>query len=759
MATGVLWQAEDGKRIQRSSKTGQLEIKESSGTTRPADPVADAAAIKDFEQNYEAKYGGSEKMDASLGTETYPVASQPGVPSAPTFSNKQASSGNSTSGSWVKQSDLFDTWSHNGYTRQELPFMFEVWNPQTNTVEFEAVLPLNPESYRMMYTPRATTTLTQGGVYEDIIGQAPPKFTLAGVFGVVGTTLVGAGKSLNKSGHTGMYLYHEIEKALLEFYERFGSYTMDGNENKNRVDMKTPIELRFYNFCDQEYWQVQINQFSLQRSLQRRHLYQYDIQMTGVKRLLENKEDNILDAMSDTIPSAEGMATRLDAWDEFMKKMHGSINEITGPLQTATAAMKKVTGEINRIKGMMWQISDAVADFKNGVTALIEAPFSLVKTALDVATSINNSVSDIAKLPHEFVNDIRETKRLLQRYAKQPNVFALPTSKTSSAAATDQEKNTEKPEITTITLSDAAKTKTGTISLGIPEETIFSANMELLSPVASRAKKISDGETLEDIAITNNVSWQQIALLNNIEYPYIANTDMQTLTPAKAISTTNIIINTGDTSVPLSVIQANVGDILTFDAGKTTYSVKEVFGETITLEEPISEQINPGATVTVHDKKLSVLRPGDQILLPGSGANINISKTTSDIESKLFGIDEYLNEQGQNKVDIGRDILTVSGYANLEMQLRHRIMTTKGELSGLGHPEYGSLVPTFIGKANTPVWQERIMVECMVAVMADPRVSKITNSTFTIEGTAVYFTADVRPINQMQPIQINIPIV
>lgn len=758
MATGVLWQSEDGKRIQRSSKTGQLEIKESSGTTRPADPTTDAAAIKDYEQNYEAKYGGAEKVDASLGTETYPVASQPGVPSASSFSNKQASSGNSTSGSWVKQNDLFDVWTHNDYSRQELPFMFEVWNPQTNKIEFQAVLPLNPESYRMVYTPRATTTLTQGGIYEDIIGQAPPKFTMSGVFGVVGTTLVGAGKSLDNSGHTGMYLYHEIEKALLEFYERFGSSTMDGNENKKRVDMKTPIELRFYNFCDQEYWQVQINQFSLQRSLQRRHLYQYDIQMTGVKRLLENREDDIMGSMSN-IPAANETEEKLGMWDKFIKNLQGSVNEITGPMKTATAAMAKVTAEVDKLKGVMGQISGAVANFKNGATDLVHTPANLIKTALEATKSINQSVVDIANLPHEFINDMRETQRLLQTYYSNRNLFSSPLiATTTSAPATAQESAITKQEIMSINLTNAVKEKTGVITMDIPEETIFADGIENTILVASRTQNISDGDSLQSIAQANGVNWKQVASLNGIEYPYIVRSAYETLTEAIATATTASLIYKGSTTIPSSVVPVTAGNVITFDQGETVYSVKSVTDGMIVLEEPIEAIIPLGTIVTAHRKKLAVLMHGDQILIPGTGRNINIGEADNDVAAKLYGIDEYLDGAGQNVPDINGDVSSISGMSNLEMQLKHRITTQRGELAELGHPSYGSLVPTFIGKANSPVWQERIMVECMIAVMADPRVASISNSRFEIDNDSVFFTADVQPINQMQPLQISIPI-
>ena len=746
----------------------------------------DAKAVTDKESNRQKAQADAVSDNQTAQPSVEPTAkpedvkaseSPPPTATSSTKKSQPAKSGE-PKGSWTKQSSLFDGkisgWSGNG-DRRELPFMFEVWNPankDAEKMEYQEVLPFNPESYRMVYTPRANTTLTQGGIYEDNIGIAPPKFIIKGVFGVVGTTVVGAAKSLLKEGHTGMYLYHELEKNLLEFYERFGTSKLDGTKQDKPADLKQPMELRFFNFCDQEYWLVQINQFTLEENIQRRHLYQYDIQMTGLKRLvgglseadafIKTKEAGVT---RERIADASKAAADVSAWDSFMQSLQGGVSAITGPLQKAQAAMSKVMGEVNKLKGMMNQISGAVAGFKNGLTSLVHAPFDLVQTALETVRSINKSATDIANLPHEFVHDMREVQRLLQNYSKRPELFSTPVTTTSTSEPTTAESDRRKStgadrlqEVSTVILSEKITAKTGAIIMDIPEETIFAPDIEQISTVVSKVQNITDSDTIQSIAAANGVDWKQVATLNNIEYPYIAKNAMETMTPTLSTASVPYQIEAGSTTIPESVIAAKAGEVLAVDQGQTQVVVSKVENGTIYLEEPLP-QIAADTQITRHAKQLAVLRTGDRVMIPGQTGTsvINIGNDSEDIETKIFGIDEYLID-GRNTVDSDGDIATIKGVANLEMQLMHRITTVRGELAGLGHPEYGSLVPTFIGKISSPVWQERIMVECMMAVMADPRIQSVFNARMVVDNTAILFTADVLPINKMQPLQISVPV-
>lgn len=73
----------------------------------------------------------------------------------------------------------------------------------------------------------------------------------------------------------------------------------------------------------------------------------------------------------------------------------------------------------------------------------------------------------------------------------------------------------------------------------------------------------------------------------------------------------------------------------------------------------------------------------------------------------------------------GRDVATVSGVAAAEQLLVNRLMTGRGELAPLGHPEYGSRHHDYVGEPN--VERTRLLVKLAVleALGAEPRVDRV----------------------------------
>lgn len=349
---------------------------------------------------------------------TQPVQPPVEVPSVGTYLT--------TKGSWNLQR------ADKSVKRQSIPFLFEI--QEAGVPVWSAVLPINPESYRMTYQPRANLTLTQGGAFEDNIGIAPPKINISGVFGLVGTKnkidgkIIGAkGYSLDGKEATGWEIYKNIESSLLQMYERYGRYRLDAEENSGKDLISTGKEpkLCFFNFSDYEFWEVQINQFILNRNTQRRFLYQYDIQMTCLKRIKETSQISavakIWNAKLKTLADCTSAADKIGAWDSLMKSGGSFANNLQSG--NVMGAIKDVQSGVSTLKSTMRTISTSVADFKNGVTDLVHAPLALVKSAKETADSVMRSSRSITNLPHEFVNDMRQTQRILNSYTTKPNLF------------------------------------------------------------------------------------------------------------------------------------------------------------------------------------------------------------------------------------------------------------------------------------------------------------------------------------------------
>lgn len=97
------------------------------------------------------------------------------------------------------------------------------------------------------------------------------------------------------------------------------------------------------------------------------------------------------------------------------------------------------------------------------------------------------------------------------------------------------------------------------------------------------------------------------------------------------------------------------------------------------------------------------------------------------------------NLERQNDRDRGRDLSTVqrpetgrgidletlSGLDNLKQALLLRFLTPVGEMTPLGHPNYGSRLFELIGELNTPTNRNRAKMFVLQALAAEPRVQQV----------------------------------
>lgn len=70
-----------------------------------------------------------------------------------------------------------------------------------------------------------------------------------------------------------------------------------------------------------------------------------------------------------------------------------------------------------------------------------------------------------------------------------------------------------------------------------------------------------------------------------------------------------------------------------------------------------------------------------------------------------------------------------SGEMNLAQAIMHRLRTAKGELSELGHPEYGSTILDFVGLPNNWVTRERLRLAISDAIRQERRVKETKSVT------------------------------
>jgi phage baseplate assembly protein W len=72
-----------------------------------------------------------------------------------------------------------------------------------------------------------------------------------------------------------------------------------------------------------------------------------------------------------------------------------------------------------------------------------------------------------------------------------------------------------------------------------------------------------------------------------------------------------------------------------------------------------------------------------------------------------------------------RDLAVSSGVDNLRQAVEIRLLTPKGELAALGHPDYGSRLPDLIGEPNTETNRNLARLYVIEALKQERRIQKI----------------------------------
>ena len=95
---------------------------------------------------------------------------------------------------------------------------------------------------------------------------------------------------------------------------------------------------------------------------------------------------------------------------------------------------------------------------------------------------------------------------------------------------------------------------------------------------------------------------------------------------------------------------------------------------------------------------------------------------------KVLGVDLKLkgDELGLDlSVKLSGDLELVEGGYNLAQAIINRLMTRRGELAELGHPNYGSTLYQLIGEPNNERTRELIKMAVKECVVQDPRVKEL----------------------------------
>lgn len=150
---------------------------------------------------------------------------------------------------------------------------------------------LNPEEYSQTEASRSTVTQTLGGAWIDAFGAGLVEITFSGTTGF---------KNGTDNPADGFEKFKELRDTLRSVY------------NDVKAGEVVTETLKFYNFTDEEYWEVYPDRFSLKRSKTRSLLYMYDIRLIALKKLSEGKQaggriGNPFPVVDTTIAATDGI--------------------------------------------------------------------------------------------------------------------------------------------------------------------------------------------------------------------------------------------------------------------------------------------------------------------------------------------------------------------------------------------------------------------------------------------------------------------
>jgi hypothetical protein len=174
----------------------------------------------------------------------------------------------------------------------------------------------------------------------------------------------------------------------------------------------------------------------------------------------------------------------------------------------------------------------------------------------------------------------------------------------------------------------------------------------------------------------------------------------------------------------------------------------------------------------------NTLAPGDPILFPSPNAGVvGTINNTSISEDETAGTDQgtlgpvqhaYGRDLRLQSIDIAAsgvaltdfkinqrgDLSTVVGIPNVTQGILLKFSTEKGELTA--HANYGAKFP--IGSKATPRAVNDFRSQSEAIILSDPRVSRIANLDFIVEGDTILAQADVVLMDATSSLNLFVPV-
>ncbi len=471
----------------------------------------------------------------------------------------------------------------------------------------------------------------------------------------------------------------------------YGAFKKDPSTAKDTI-------LNFHNPKDDEHWRVHPTRFTMTREIPRKTLYDYDIDMiisgpAEDPNAIFSEDQSWIDVIKDGIRTAQSA----------VKLVQGAIQDIVNLVREIESVVRGFGTLINDVVNTI----GAVSDFINGVTSAIRTPFEVVagisnniavtlNTLTDSILQIPGAAKTFRDIPDTVQNSLRQIERGFDRLKLFPELFQTSTQRRLRQIRRGEQISTS---ATNAALEEAAaEAPPGSfqaiIALGsknLPGDLLKSQSeqdlgVDITSYRSAREHTVSAGESVTSLAarfLGDARQWKAIAVLNNLEAPYITSNGYP---GTKKIGDRILIPST--------------------DPPQQVQRITPVLG--------VSTESSSPERILGTDIKLTRLtdRPGDYY----------------DYEIDVEG----------GSVDLKK----VSGVDNLKQALLTRLRTERGT-----NQLYATLGVDGILGTNVPsVDRDQILFRIGQAISADPRVVDITRLNSTVVADSITIDMDVQII-------------
>lgn len=118
----------------------------------------------------------------------------------------------------------------------------------------------------------------------------------------------------------------------------------------------------------------------------------------------------------------------------------------------------------------------------------------------------------------------------------------------------------------------------------------------------------------------------------------------------------------------------------------------------------------------------------------GAALDKRMKRMGSDLKLGFSGPSGWWEDADQDinrQVRRGNDLAVATGLDAIDQMLINRLKTQKGELTSLGHPEYGSRHHELIGEPNVERTRNLIKLYILEALSHEPRLEKVLDCKVT----------------------------